>query len=136
MEWIKSEVVLLAPVEKVWSSFADPKQVAKWFFVLKNQKSQSAVNDLREGGAFHYVMAAKEAGTGYEFKGKIITLVPREKIELELEDGRKAFFTFNSMDPTTTKFTMEFQPETKNTEETQKRFWDIVLSNFEKHVEK
>ncbi|MBF6610810.1 MAG: activator of HSP90 ATPase, partial [Chryseobacterium sp.] len=38
-------------------------------------------------------------------------------------------------DDTTTHFIMIFDPETKNTRESQKRFWDIVLSNFEKYVE-
>lgn len=136
MESIKSEVVLLAPVDKVWSYFTDPKHVTKWFFVLQNQKCQSAVVELKEGGEFRYLMSTREAGTGYEFRGKIENILAHEKIELILHDGREAAFYFDSIDATTTKFTMVFEPETKNTSQTQKRFWDVVLTNFEKYVEK
>ncbi len=135
METIKSEVMLLAPVEKVWESFSDPKHVLKWFFVIQNQRCQSAVNELKEGGTFKYVMSTRDNAVGYDFTGTIKTLIHHEHIVVELTDGRMAEFTFVRIDPQTTKFIMVFEPETKNTHQTQKRFWDVVLTNFEKYVE-
>lgn len=135
METIKSEVMLLAPVEKVWDSFSDPKHVIKWFFVIQSQRCESAVNELKEGGTFRYVMSTKNQGSGYDFTGTIKTFVPREHIVLVLTDGREVDFKFNAIDKDTTKFSMVFEPETKNTHQTQKRFWDVVLSNFERYVE-
>lgn len=136
METIKSEVMLLAPLKRVWDCFADPKHISKWFFATHSYKVPKAVNDLREGGKFNYAMEAKDGSFGYQFSGTIQELRDLEKILSRLDDGRSVEFHFVKIDDGTTKFTMLFEPETKNTRETQKRFWDVVLNNFEKYVEK
>ena len=135
METIKSEVTLLAPLKKVWESFTEPKHVTKWFFALQHWRCPKASNDLREGGNFNYRMEAKDGSFAYDFAGTIHQLDNFTKIEASLSDGRKAEFIFSPVDDTTTKFAMIFEPETRNTRESQKRFWDVVLTNFEKYVE-
>ena len=80
-------------------------------------------------------MENKDGSHGYDFVGTIDSVIPMEKILSTLDDGRNLEFHFEKKDDTTTHFIMIFDPETKNTRESQKRFWDIVLSNFEKYVE-
>lgn len=127
--------MLLAPVQKVWHCFSEPKHVTKWFFAMKNWHSPSAENDFREGGKFRYRMESKDGGFGYNFSGTIKNIQHLEKILSTLEDGRDVEFRFDSVDEGTTRFTMTFQPERQNTVETQRRFWEVVLHNFEKYVE-
>lgn len=135
METIKSEVMLLAPVKRVWDCFSEPKHISKWFFATHNYKVPKAVNDLCEGGKFNYAMEAKDGSFGYSFSGTINEISTLQKILSTLDDGRFVEFYFEKIDEGTTKFTMLFQPETKNTRESQKRFWDVVLNNFERYVE-
>lgn len=135
MDSIKSEVMLLAPIQKVWDSFLEPKHVTKWFFAMQNWHSPKAGNDFREGGKFKYRMEAKDGSFGYNFSGTIIDIEPLRKILSTLEDGRNVEFQFDKLDEGTTRFTMIFQPERQNTVETQRRFWEVVLHNFEKYVE-
>ena len=135
METVKSEIRLLAPVEKVWTYFSEPHHVQKWFFAIKDWRCARALNELRAGGKFSYRMENKDGSHGYDFVGTIDSVIPMEKILSTLDDGRNLEFHFEKKDDTTTHFIMFFDPETKNTRESQKRFWDIVLSNFEKYVE-
>lgn len=136
MEIIKTEVMLLAPIDRVWDHFTDPKHVVKWFFAMPRYKCSKAENDLREGGSFHYLMEAKDKSYGYELLGTIKEIEHKRRIVINLEGDRDAIVTLVPVDEQTTKFSLLFDPETKNTRETQKRFWELILSSFERYVEK
>nr|MBF6611257.1 SRPBCC domain-containing protein [Chryseobacterium sp.] len=88
METVKSEIRLLAPVEKVWTYFSEPHHVQKWFFAIKDWRCARALNELREGGNFSYRMENKDGSHGYDFVGTIDSVIPMEKILSTLDDGR------------------------------------------------
>ena len=133
---ITVETIVSAEPERVWDCWTLPEHIVRWNQASADWHTTRAENDLRAGGKFLSRMEAKDGSFGYQFSGTIQELREMEKILSRLDDGRSVEFHFVKIDDGTTKFTMLFEPETKNTRETQKRFWDVVLNNFEKYVEK
>ena len=56
-EWIEREVVIAAPIERVWAVITQPEHVGSWF------GDAGAEIDLRPGGTI--LIHWKEYGTGY-----------------------------------------------------------------------
>src|SRR4051794_4064195 len=67
-----------APVDLVWRAFTTPELVSRWW-PGRRGTMQSCEIDLREGGAWRYVMTASE---GFEvgFHGEYREIVPHERI--------------------------------------------------------
>jgi uncharacterized protein YndB with AHSA1/START domain len=50
MEPIKIDITILAPVQKVWDYYNDPKHITKWNFAHESWQCPSSENDLKVGG--------------------------------------------------------------------------------------
>lgn len=66
---IKIEVLANKPVEEVWKFWTEPEHITQWNFASDEWECPHAENDLRVGGKFSYVMAAKDGSTKFDFKG-------------------------------------------------------------------
>ena len=135
MEKIQIDITILAPVEKVWNFFNEPKHVTQWNFAHESWQCPSSENDLRLGGKFKHRMEAKDGSFGFDFEGFYDEIIPYEKIKYHLEDGRNVEVIFEKLDENTTKVTEIFDPETQNPVEMQRDGWYSILDNFHKHVE-
>lgn len=135
MEKIQIDITILAPVEKVWNYFNEPKHVTQWNFAHESWQCTSSENDLRLGGKFKHRMEAKDGSFGFDFEGFYDEIIPYEKIKYHLEDGRNVEVIFEKLDENTTKVTETFDPETQNPVEMQRDGWYSILDNFHKHVE-
>ena len=49
-----------APLAKVWERWTGPEHIVNWAFASDDWEAPSAENDVREGGRFKTVMAAKD----------------------------------------------------------------------------
>lgn len=135
MKPIKIDIIILAPVRKVWDDYNGPEHIVKWNFAHDTWHCPSAENDLRPGGKLRTRMEAKDGSFGFDFEGTYDEVIPNEKIKYHLEDGRNVEILFDKIDGNTTKVEISFDPEKQNAAEMQRDGWYAILNNFHKYVE-
>jgi uncharacterized protein YndB with AHSA1/START domain len=131
---ITVETTVNAPIEKVWQYWNEPEHITKWAFASNDWEAPHAENDLKVGGKFKTVMAAKDKSSSFDFGGKYTVVIPSELIEYDMDDGRHVKTEFAST-AEGVKVTVTFEMETENTEELQRSGWQAILDNFKKHTE-
>jgi len=123
-----------APLEQVWTKWNEPTHITKWAFASDDWEAPRADNDVRTGGKFTTVMAAKDGSSSFDFTGTYSKVQPMEVIEYDMSDGRHVTIQFTPL-PDGVKVTETFDPETENSEELQRSGWQAILDNFKKYVE-
>ena len=131
---ITIDTVISAPISKVWAYWNEPEHIVQWAFADDTWEAPEAENDLRTGGTFKTVMAAKDKSASFDFGGIYTVVKNRELIEDDLGDGRHVKVEFSET-PQGVKVTETFDPENLHTEEMQKSGWQAILDNFKKQVE-
>lgn len=131
---ITIQTTISAPIEKVWSYFNEPEHITQWAFASDDWEAPYAENDLRVGGKFKTVMAAKDKSFKFDFNGVYSNVKKHEVIEYNIEDGRYVKVLFEQA-PDGVQVTEMFEPETENSETMQRNGWQAILDNFKKHAE-
>jgi uncharacterized protein YndB with AHSA1/START domain len=131
---ITIQTVVKAPIEKVWEFWTEPKHVMNWAFASDDWEAPSAENDLRIGGTFKTVMAAKDKSASFDFGGTYTDVKDKELIEYTIDDGRHVKTTFTST-PQGVQIVQSFEPEKENSESMQQSGWQSILDNFKKYTE-
>jgi uncharacterized protein YndB with AHSA1/START domain len=131
---ITIQTIVNAPMEKVWQCWNEPEHIKQWAFASDDWEAPSAENDLKVGGKFKTVMAAKDKNSSFDFTGVYTEVKPNELIEYDMTDGRHVKTEFAST-PEGVKIIQTFEMETENTEELQRNGWQAILENFKKHTE-
>src|SRR5688500_521212 len=85
---ITVETIVNAPMEKVWQYYNEPEHITKWAFASEDWEAPHAENDLKVGGKFKTVMAAKDRISSFYFEGTYTVVKPHELIKYEMTDGR------------------------------------------------
>lgn len=132
---ITVEVIVNAPVEKVWQYFTEPVHITKWNNASDDWHTPKAENNLTEGGMFSYRMEAKDGSFGFDFGGIYTKVIPGKEICYTIGDGRNVTVTFDETHERT-HVTETFDPETENPIEMQRGGWQAILTNFKEYVEK
>ena len=122
------------PIATVWESWTDPKHIVNWNFASDDWHCPSAENDIRTGGKFSAVMAAKDGSFSFEFGGVYSFVDAQKTIEYKMGDGRSVSIAFESKGNLTT-VTETFDAETQNPVEMQKGGWQSIMNNFKKYTE-
>ena len=131
---ITVEAVVNAPVPAVWQAWNDPEDIKQWNAASDDWHTTRASVDLREGGRFSSRMEAKEGGEGFDFEGVYTKVVPEERIEYRMTDGRNVKVEFSPVSGGT--FVKEtFEAEAENDPEVQRQGWLMILNRFAHHVE-
>lgn len=133
--WIDIGTFISAPLSKVWEYYTKPEHIVQWGFASDDWEAPAAENDLRVGGRFKTVMAAKDKSAQFDFTGVYTAVKPQEFIAYTIDDGRKVRVNFAEYG-TQVQVAASFQGETENSHELQKQGWQAILDNFKKHVEK
>lgn len=131
---ITVKVTVNAPIEKVWEYWNAPEHITHWAFASDDWECPAAENDLREGGTFKTVMAAKDGSVSFDLIGTYTKVKEFECIEYSLEDDRRVTVEFSKHDGKVEVVEI-FDPEQVNTEELQRNGWQAILDNFKKYVE-
>lgn len=134
MKTITVESGIHAPVERVWEMWTEPTHIVQWAFASDDWEAPHAENDVRVGGAFKTTMAAKDKSERFDVTGTYTTVVPYERLEYTIEDGRKVTVQFQSMGGTT-QVVETFEPYPNYTEEQEHSGWQAILDNFKKYAE-
>jgi len=131
---ITVQTVVNAPLEKVWKAWTEPEHIVQWAFAQDDWEAPSAENDVRTGGKFKTVMAAKDKSVSFDFTGTYTNVDGHEVIEYDMDDGRHVSIRFEEV-PEGVKITETFEMENENSEEKQRSGWQAILENFKKHAE-
>lgn len=132
---ITIEATIKAASEKVWKYWTQPDHITQWCAASDDWHAPKAENDVRTGGKFSTVMAAKDGSVSFDFAG-VYTKVEEGKIlEYKLADGRQVKINF-SKQGNETKVVESFDAEDVNSVDMQKAGWQAILNNFKTYVEK
>lgn len=132
---ITVQVLVAAPLEKVWQCWTDPASIVRWSFASDDWCSPSATNDLRVGGTFTTRMESKDGIVGFDFGGTYTAVEPNQRIDYIINgDDRKVVVTF-SPEAGGVRVTEVFDPEFENPPEMQRAGWQAILENFKTYAE-
>ena len=135
MEPLIVNTTINSSVEKVWEYFTNPEHIVNWNFAHESWHCPKAENNLEIGGEFFYTMAAKDKSVSFVFGGTYTEIIPLQKIEYHIGDGRKVEVYFNKIDENTTEIFERFEPETINPLEMQEQGWQSILNEFKNYTE-
>ena len=135
MEPLIVNVTINAPVEKVWAFFTEAEHIMNWNFAHESWHCPKAENKLEIGGEFFYTMAAKDKSASFVFHETYTEIIPFQKIEYHIEDGRKVEVFFHKIDENTTEIFERFEPEMINALEMQEQGWQGILNQFKNYTE-
>jgi len=128
------EVIVNAPIEKVFDFWTKPEHIVNWSYASDDWHTPTAENDLRKGGKFSSRMEAKDGSMGFDFGGVYDEVIQNKYIEYTLGDGRKVKINFTRKGDQT-EITESFEAENANSLEMQKAGWQAILNNFKKYTE-
>ncbi|MDP9498730.1 MAG: SRPBCC domain-containing protein [Thermoproteota archaeon] len=82
---LKKEIVINAPVEKVYSALITPEQLTQWF-------PNIVTIELKIGGkiSFRFLKESTQEDKDHEIVGEIVSFIPNKEIILYLEFYNKA----------------------------------------------
>ena len=123
-----------APIERVWQSWNEPKHIVNCAFASDEWHAPSAENDLREGGVFKTVMAAKDGSMAFDFHGVYDVVETNKHISYTLGDDRKVQIDFTKGEDGVF-ITQSFEAENMNPLEMQQGGWQAILTNFKHYTE-
>jgi uncharacterized protein YndB with AHSA1/START domain len=130
---INVEVIVIAPVEKVWAAYTSPEEIKCWNHASDDWHTTSAAVDLRVGGGFSSRMEAKDGSMGFDFAGTYTKVDKHSLIEYAFGE-RTAQISFTTT-PHGTRLHVSFDAETTHSEEQQRGGWQAILASFKRHVE-
>jgi len=123
-----------APLEMVWKLWTTPEDIMHWNNASEDWHTPRAINDLRPGGKFNYRMEATDGSSGFDFEGVYEKVIPKERIDYTLGDGRKVSVLFSKPNGRI-KIVETFEPEKENSIELQHDGWQSILDNFKRYAE-
>lgn len=131
---ITVETRVRAPMDTVWRCWTEPEHIVQWAFASDDWEAPAAENDVRVGGRFKTVMAAKDKSASFDFTGVYTDVQEHAVIAYEMDDGRKVHITFEST-PEGVHIVETFDPEQTNPEDMQRAGWQAILNTFAAYVE-
>jgi uncharacterized protein YndB with AHSA1/START domain len=132
---ITVETVVAKDVETVWRLWTDPEHIEAWNHASDDWECPKAANDLRVGGRFSAIMAAKDGSASFDFNGTYTAVDRLALIGYVMEGGREVSIRFVPADGST-KIVEAFEPEQANSRELQRSGWQSILDNFKRYAEK
>lgn len=131
---ITVETTIAKDVETVWKLWTGPEHVQAWNHASDDWECPKAMNDLRVGGHFSAIMAAKDGSASFDFNGTYTAVDPLIRIEYTMEGGRQVSVDFESVEGGT-NITEMFEPEDLNSRELQRSGWQSILDSFKRYAE-
>lgn len=126
--------VVNAPMAKVWDAWNKPEHIKGWAFASDDWEAPRSENDLKVGGKFSTIMAAKDKSMSFDFGGTYTVVKEHELIEYDMTDKRHVKVEFSET-PEGTKIVETFDPESENPAEMQRAGWQAIMDNFKKYAE-
>ncbi len=122
------------PIAHAWHCWTDPTHIMQWNAASDDWHCPEASNDLRTGGKFSSVMAARDGSFNFDFEGIYDDVQPNKRIAYTMEDGRTCEILFEKKDGGTL-VTESFDAEANNPVEMQQAGWQAIMDRFQTHAE-
>ena len=131
---VRIEVLISAPIEKVWRAWVTPEAITNWNFASEDWCCPEARSDLRVGGAFSYRMEAKDKRFGFDFEGHFLRVQSPTSLHFELADGRTVKVELQ-LTKEGTLVQQEFEVDDDHSVDQQRQGWQSILDSFKRYVE-
>ena len=131
---ITVETLANADLETVWSAYNTPEDITRWNTASDDWHSPRSRVDLREGGTFSTRMEARDGSMGFDFEGTYTRVLPQQRIEYRMEDGREVSVDFEEVEGGV-RVRTEFDAETMNPAEMQQEGWQAILDSFGRYAQ-
>lgn len=131
---ITVEVVIAAPIEKVWKYWTQPEHIAKWNTASDDWHCTNADNDLQVGGRFNFRMEAKDGSMGFNFSGTYTEVLTNRSLAYTIDDGRRTTILLIET-PDGVRIVESFDAGPDNPIEIQRSGWQAILNNFKRYAE-
>lgn len=122
------------PVADVWKTWTDPTHIMQWNAASDDWHCPKATNDLRTGGKFSSIMAARDGSFSFDFEGVYDDVQPHERIAYTMADGRTCEILFTAENGGT-RVVEAFDAESQNPVEMQRGGWQAILDRFKAYAE-
>ncbi|MBL0033711.1 MAG: SRPBCC family protein [Bacteroidetes bacterium] len=132
---IQVQANVAADKQKAWDFYTKPEHIVKWNFASDDWQCPRATNDMRVGGKYSARMEAKDGSFGFDFEAVYDQIVPGEKFQYTMPDGRVVNVEFEK-NGNSTNVKVLFDAESVNSLELQKGGWQTILDNYKKYAEK
>ena len=126
--------IVNAPLDRVWNAWNTPADITQWNAAQDDWHTTRSTVDLREGGTFTARMEARDGSAGFDFEGTYTRVVPRQRIEYRMSDGREVTVEFVER-AGGVQVTETFDAETEKSVELQRSGWQAILDNFARYTE-
>lgn len=133
-ENITVKTTVKSDINNVWNTWTQPKHIKKWNSPSADWHTTKAENDLRKDGRFNSRMEAKDGSFGFDYAGIYDEVIPNQKINYTIDDGRKVEIIFEQQNDGVL-ITEVFEPESQNSVDMQQQGWQAILDNFKTYVE-
>ena len=131
---ITVETLAHADLETVWSAYNTPEDITRWNTASDDWHSPRSHVDLREGGSFSTRMEARDGSMGFDFEGTYTRVLPQQRIEYRMADGREVSVDFEEVADGVRVRTV-FDAESENSAEMQQQGWQAILDNFGRYAQ-
>ncbi|WP_283188426.1 SRPBCC domain-containing protein [Pseudomonas sp. PMCC200344] len=131
---INIETSVAAPIADTWQAFNNPEDIVQWD-ASDDWHTTRASNDLKVGGKLLLRIEANEGGLGFDFAATYTQIELNRLIEFRDDDGRVVRLDFVESDKGVT-IRQTFDAESTQTEDQQRKEWQIVLNRFARYVER
>ena len=131
---ISVETTISAPLEDVWRAWTTVDDILQWNAASDDWHTTDASLDLRVGGTFSSRMEARDGSAGFDFTGIFTRVVPGERIDYSMDDGRVVQIEFVD-GKNGVKVRETFEAESTYSIEQQRDGWQAILDRFARHVE-
>ena len=131
---ITIETIVHADARTVWDAWNTPADIMQWNSASDDWHTTRSAVDLRAGGAFSSRMEARDGSVGFDFEGTFTHVVPLERIEYRMSDGREVTVEFIPQGDGVLVREI-FDAESENSPEMQRDGWQAILDNFARHAE-
>ena len=135
----KAEILLNAPIEKVWDAFVNPEVIKKYMF------GTQVASEWKEGSSI--IWKGEWKGKAYEDKGKILKIIPLQQLQYThfspmtgLEDKpenyhRVTIYLTKNADKTHVLLSQDNNTSEKDKEHSEKN-WQMMLDSLKQLLEK
>ena len=131
---ITVEATVNAPLARVWSAWNTPDDIKQWNAASPDWHTTRSTVDLRDGGRFLSRMEAKDGSEGFDFEGTYTRVVPQQRVEYRMDDGREVQVEFVERGGAVL-VRETFDAESENPAELQRAGWQSILDAFVRHAE-
>ena len=123
---IDVDTLAKADIATVWTAYVNPDDIVRWNHASDDWHSPGSRVDLREGGRFSTRMEARDGSAGFDFAGTYTRVVPNERIDYRMDDGREVGVRF-APEGDGVRVRVSFDPDAEYPHEAQQQGWQSIL---------